>query len=153
MTTDPVDITKIIMMTSSNGNILRVIGHLCGEFTGPRWITRTKASDAELWCFFYLRLNKRLSKQSLGRWFETLLHPLWRHCKYRVEQWTDRWNVSKKHPTCPKLTLYRPTVENMGTHFFDDWDKLRDVKYCLTRFCWLRNTRYLNKTRSIGVFC
>ena len=24
------------MMTSSNGNIFRVTGHLCGEFTGPR---------------------------------------------------------------------------------------------------------------------
>ena len=40
------------MMTSSNGNIFRVTGHLCGKFTGPRWISRTKASDAELWCFF-----------------------------------------------------------------------------------------------------
>ena len=40
-----------IMMTSSNGNIFRVTGHLCGEFTGPRWIPHTKASDAELWCF------------------------------------------------------------------------------------------------------
>ena len=39
------------MMTSSNGNIFRVTGHLCGEFTGPRWIPHTKASDAELWCF------------------------------------------------------------------------------------------------------
>ena len=38
----------IIMMTSSNGNIFRVTGHLCGEFTGLRWIPRTKASDAEL---------------------------------------------------------------------------------------------------------
>ena len=28
----------IIMMTSSNGNIFRVTGHLCGEFTGTRWI-------------------------------------------------------------------------------------------------------------------
>ena len=25
-------------------------------------------------------LNKRLSKQSAGWWFETLSHPLWRHC-------------------------------------------------------------------------
>ena len=25
-------------MTSSNGNIFRVTGHLCGEFAGPRWI-------------------------------------------------------------------------------------------------------------------
>ena len=40
-------------MTSSNGNIFRVTGHLCGEFTGPRWSHRTKASDAELWCFLW----------------------------------------------------------------------------------------------------
>ena len=25
--------------------------HLCGEFTGHRWIPRTKANDAELWCW------------------------------------------------------------------------------------------------------
>ena len=30
------------MMTSSNENIFRVTGHLCGEFTGPQWILRTK---------------------------------------------------------------------------------------------------------------
>ena len=41
------------MMTSSNGNIFRVTGHLCGEFTGPRWLPHTKASDAELWCFLW----------------------------------------------------------------------------------------------------
>ena len=41
------------MMTSSNGNIFRVTDHLCGEFTGPRWIPRTKASEAELWCFLW----------------------------------------------------------------------------------------------------
>ena len=42
-------------------------------------IPRTKASDAELWCFFDLRLNKRLSKQSWGWWFERPSRPLWRH--------------------------------------------------------------------------
>ena len=41
------------MMTSSNGDILRITGHLCGEFTGHRWIPRTKASDAELWYFLW----------------------------------------------------------------------------------------------------
>ena len=41
------------MMTSSNGNTFRVTDHLCGEFTGHRWIPRTKASDAELWCFLW----------------------------------------------------------------------------------------------------
>ena len=29
--------------------------------------------------FFDLRLNKRLSKQSLGWWFETPTRPIWRH--------------------------------------------------------------------------
>ena len=34
-------------------NIFRVTGHLCGEFTGYRWLPRTKTSDAELWCFLW----------------------------------------------------------------------------------------------------
>ena len=41
------------MMTSANGNIFRVTGHLCRVFTGPRWIPRTKASGAERWCFLW----------------------------------------------------------------------------------------------------
>ena len=50
--------------------------------TFPRYwpFVRTKASDAELWCFFDLRPNKRLRKQSRGWWFETPSRPLWRHC-------------------------------------------------------------------------
>ena len=44
---------SIFMMTSSNGNIFRVTGPLCGEFTGHRWIPLTKPSDAELWCFLW----------------------------------------------------------------------------------------------------
>ena len=42
-----------IFMMSSNGNIFRVTGHLCLEFTGDRWIPRTKARDMELWCFLW----------------------------------------------------------------------------------------------------
>ena len=75
-------ITKMAtyMMTSSNGNIFRVTGHLGAEFTGPRWILHTKASDAELWCFLWSAPNKRLSKQWWGWWFEMQWCPLWRHC-------------------------------------------------------------------------
>ena len=65
-------------MTTSNGNIFRITGHLCGEFTGRRWIPHTKPV-ARSSVFFDLRLNKRLSKQSWGWWFETLSRPLWRH--------------------------------------------------------------------------
>ena len=67
-------------MTSLNGNIFRVTGPLCGQFTGHRCIPHTNASDAVLWCFFFdLRMNKRLSKQSWGWRFETPASSLWRH--------------------------------------------------------------------------
>ena len=45
-----------------------------GKFPAQRPVTRS--FDV----FFDLRLNKRLSKQSWGWWFETLSSPLWRHC-------------------------------------------------------------------------
>ena len=45
-----------------------------GEFPAQRPVTRSFG------VFFDLRLNKRLSKQSLGWWFETPSHPLWRQC-------------------------------------------------------------------------
>ena len=49
------DMIQIIMITSSNGNIFHVTGHLCGEFTGHLWIPCTKAgSHAELWWFVTL---------------------------------------------------------------------------------------------------
>ena len=51
------------MMTSWNGNIFCVTDHLYGDFTGPQWIPRTKAIDAEFDVLFDLRPNKRLSKQ------------------------------------------------------------------------------------------
>ena len=78
-------LATVIMMTSSNGNIFRATGPLCGGFTGYRWIPvnspykipLTRSFDV----FFDLRLNKRLSKQSWGWWFETPSCPLWRHCK------------------------------------------------------------------------
>ena len=58
------------IMTSSNGNIFRVTG----PFPSQRPMTRS--FDV----FFDLRLNKRLSKQSWGWWFETPSGSIWRHC-------------------------------------------------------------------------
>ena len=79
---------KSNMMRSSKGNTFCVTGHLCREFTGPRWIPRTKASDAKLWCFLSSAPEWKLSKQSWGWWFETTLHPLWRHChENSIQYW------------------------------------------------------------------
>ena len=46
---------------------------VAGEFPAQRPVTRS--FDV----FFDPRLNKRLSKQSWGWWFEALSRPLWRH--------------------------------------------------------------------------
>ena len=78
------------MMTSSNGNSSALLA-ICagnspvtGEFPAQRPVTRS--FDV----FFDLRLNKRLSKQSWGWWFETPSHSLWRQCnvEYFSEQYT-----------------------------------------------------------------
>ena len=69
-----------LMTTSSNGNIFRVTGVLCGEFTGPGEFPTQRPVTRSFDVFFDLRLNKRLSKQPLGWWLETPSWSLWRHC-------------------------------------------------------------------------
>ena len=67
------------MMTSSNGNIFHVTSPLCGEFTGPSEFPTQRPVTRSFNVFFDLRLNKPLSKQPWGWWFETLSRSLWRH--------------------------------------------------------------------------
>ena len=69
---------SVHMMTSSNGNIFRVTGPLCGEFTGPGEFPTQRPVTQSFDVFFDLRLNKRLSKQPWGWWFETSSWSLWR---------------------------------------------------------------------------
>ena len=66
------------MMTSSNGNIFRVTGPLCGEFTGPGEFPTQRPVTRSFDVFFDRRLNKRSSKQPRGWWLETLSCSLWR---------------------------------------------------------------------------
>ena len=85
----------ILMMTSSNVNIFRVTGPLCGEFTGHRWIHLTKASNADHWCFLWSTPKKGLSKQSRCWWFEMPPRSLWRHCNVS-NAWFQIRDVIKK---------------------------------------------------------
>ena len=108
----------------------RVTGHLCGEFTGPRWIPYTKASDAEFDVFFDLCLNKQLSKQSWGWWFETPSRPLWRHRNGRMNRWipptktgalshyNDLILSQAFQPVAAGFNSLRPRQD--GRHFADD---------------------------------
>ena len=98
----------MIMMTSSNGHIFRVTGHLCGESPVPGEFPAQRPLTRNFDVFFDLRLNKRLSKQSWGWWFETLSRPLWRHRNviilsidwqlvlYSHEMWMRIWKNNAK---------------------------------------------------------
>ena len=47
-------ISRRLMMTWLNGNIFALLALSVGNPTGHRWIPLTKASDAELWWFFFI---------------------------------------------------------------------------------------------------
>ena len=75
-----------------------------GEFPAQRPVTRS--FDV----FFYLRLEKPLSKQSWGWWFETPSRSLWRHCNgFRQEQeGPDWWYLN--------ICFIKCTIEIFQTH-------------------------------------
>ena len=63
-----IDVTRshrlsLNMMTSVNGNIFRVTGPWCREFTGPGDFPTQRPVTRSFDVFFDLRLNKGLSKQ------------------------------------------------------------------------------------------
>ena len=90
-------------MTSSNGNIFRVTGPLCWEFTGPGEFPTRRPVTRSFDVFFDMRLNKRLSKQPWGWWFETPLWPSWRQCNVRPP-------VSFYHSCLINLGVDKPNV-------------------------------------------
>ena len=66
-----------------------------GIHESPVNAPHTKTSDAELWRFFGLRLNKQLSKRSWGCWCETPWRSLWRHYNGSINSYihTKVWYV------------------------------------------------------------
>ena len=90
-----------------------------GEFPAQRPVTHS--FDV----FFDLRLNKRLSKQSWGWWFETLSRPLWRH--RNVWQTCDYWALRS-------MLLYRNVTSLFVTCIMYTHLRLNMSQYCM-RFC------------------
>ena len=89
------------MMTSSNGNIFRVTGPLCGEFTGPGEFPTQRPVTRSFDVLFDLCLNKRLNKQSWGWWFETPSRLLWRHRNVKMLRGKEisPYGVRQSHST------------------------------------------------------
>ena len=83
-------------MTSSNGNIFRVTGPLCGEFTGPGEFPTKRPVTRSFDVFFDRRLNKRLSKQPRGWWLETLSCSLWRQSNEVLGMWLYIYAMTSK---------------------------------------------------------
>ena len=68
-----------------------------GEFPSQRPVARSFG------VFFDLRLNKRLSKQSWGWWFETPSRSLWHHCN---DPHLDALRLD--HELSPRARMWRP---------------------------------------------
>ena len=116
-------------MTSSNRSSFRVTGPLCGEFTGHRSIPLTKTSDVELWCFLSSVLNKWLSKQSLGWWFETPSHSLWRHCNGCKLQRTNEQHRSDVARCCIFVTVRWPDASAINAILAEI--QIRSIRYSI----------------------
>ena len=91
-----------------------------GEFPAQRPATRS--FDV----YFYLRPNKRLSKQSLGWWFETLSPPWWRHRNgiYRYVHMCVLWCK------CSLRLGQQPRFYRMSTKIHLSWTGHIHLKHC-----------------------
>ena len=105
-------------MTSSNGNIFRVTGHLCGEFIGPGEFPAQRPVTRSFDVFFDLRLNKRLSKQLWGWWLETLSWTLWRHLNAHTTRSTT--NIFPIFSFI-SWTVYGPIANTLGLRYICQW--------------------------------
>ena len=120
------------MVTSSNGNIFRVTGHMCGEFTGPGEFPAQRPVTRSFDVFSDLRLNTPLSKQSWGWWFETPSRPLWRHCNewnYRLGNKMNEQSTGLGSRTaCPRTSnwINHNYVRSIPTaqHRVNEWLRL-----------------------------
>ena len=109
-------------MTSSNGNIFRVNGSLCGEVTGLDEFPTQRPVTQSFDVFFDLRLIKRLSKQPWGWWFETLSWSLWRHCNDLVRFIYELLLCYLSLGFCPLLTLHQAhLIPHYGK--YQEWNK------------------------------
>ena len=125
---------KCTMMTFSNGNIFRVTGPLHGEFTGHRWwFSRTKASDAELWCFLWSEpwINGWVNNRESG----DLRH----HCAHYDVIVTKHWKLMES------WSIYR----SISLRSCQSLWALSDVTLCLlTHTFVLKNVKHLKQSLS-----
>ena len=139
------------MMTSSNGNIFRVTGPLCGEFSGSGEFPTPKAVTRSFGVLFDLRLYIRLNKQPWGWWFETPSWSLWRHRNGNVVMvygmHTDfleyRLTLLFPYSRPPSTHVYRPalviSVHQTTPAWINDNSAVECGKNLLIHYRWGNN--------------
>ena len=133
-----------LMMTSPNGNIFRVTGPLCGEFTGPGEFPTQRPVTRSFDVFFDLRLNKPLSKQPWGWWFETISRSLWRH--------RNAYDISSKQSIkLLVITHRRWWCSLVNQYVFRFWTKSFPYfsLYCTRVIIWLHDIPYFINAESV----
>ena len=130
-----------------------------GEFPTQRAVTRSFN------VFFDLRLNKRLSKQSWGWWFETPSSPLWRHCNDTYRLYLDsqkRPHSSSSQGVCVNNHFEISTMIRMTTRYQEpnikEWERdIDNVLYLLftsvfhvSQLLWWHNDAAIRTSNAYG---
>ena len=116
-------------------NVWRPNSPVTGEFPAQRPVTRS--FDV----FFDLRLNKRLSEQSRGWWFETPSRPLWRHCNA---------NYAEDKKLCTKLVISCKSSTECLWHPFYQKCPVRHKIYGHIQKCLVQHTNVRFGTKMSG---
>ena len=127
----------VTMMTSSNGKKFPPNWPFVRGIHRSRWIPTQRPVTWSFDVFFDLRLNKRLSKQWWGWWFETPSCPLWRHSNDGVYY--------------KGTGQYYTPVACLSSETENQWKKCRflenfaptDSLHILVGFAWIRSWQIL----------
>ena len=125
-----------------------------GEFPTQRPVTRS--FDA----FFDLRLNKRLSKQWRGWWFETSSRSLWRHCNEGVthcpwmayacdaltQTWTNHTQIRGVLAWFPEINFF------ICMHMMHCYDNIDHPPQWPSQWLLYQHSYIVVKTRSLTEF-
>ena len=135
-------------MTSPNGNIFRVTGHLWGNspVTGKS-PHKGQWREALIFSLIFAWING-WSKPSRRRWFETPSCPLWLHCNVilcmRLANEKRRYNVTSSHigwahiqiDPCRKYSYFLLSMCSTSPM----------ININSTRKCWLKNSQFFVPT-------
>ena len=116
------------MIVSSNGSISALLA-LCAGVVNHTWIPLTKASDAELWCFFDLCLSK----------FDVMSYP-YPNFNGGLAKWTLTHCGQDNLMTSSNGNIFRVTVHLCGSPHKGQWRGALMVYLICTRINgWVNN--------------